>query len=318
VPPLSPRSETDLRVVRVVAETDEVRSFVLAAASGEELPQWGPGAHIDLHLPGGLTRQYSLCGDPGERRQWRIAVLREPAGRGGSHYLHTAVTTSSLLRVGMPRNNFPLVDAPRYRFVAGGIGITPLLPMIAAVDAAGADWTLHYGGRTRDRMAFADELTGYGDRVRLFPQDRCGLIPLPEVFGSDDAAVYCCGPEPLLQAAERQQSARGTGSLHLERFQPADVVADAAADGAFEVELRNAGQLVRVAAGQSVLSAVQRAGVDVPSSCEEGTCGSCETTVLAGDVDHRDSVLNEQERAAGRTMMLCVSRARSPRLVLDL
>ncbi|WP_019927416.1 PDR/VanB family oxidoreductase [Nocardia sp. BMG111209] len=315
---MSPRSETDLHVVRVVAETDEVRSFVLAAESGEELPQWGPGAHIDLHLPGGRTRQYSLCGDPGDRRQWRIAVLREPAGRGGSRYLHDEVTTASRLRVGMPRNNFPLIDAPRYRFVAGGIGITPLLPMIAAVAAAGAPWTLHYGGRTRAGMAFADELTGHGDRVRLYPQDRCGLIPLPEVFGSDDAAIYCCGPEPLLQAAERQQRARGTGSLHLERFQPADVVADPAANGAFEVELRYAGTVVQVAAGQSVLSALQRAGVDVPSSCEEGTCGSCETTVLDGEVDHRDSVLNDEERAAGHTMMLCVSRARSPRLVLDL
>ncbi|MCX4091556.1 PDR/VanB family oxidoreductase [Nocardia sp. alder85J] len=315
---MSPRSETDLRVVRVTAETAEVRSFVLAAESGAELPQWGPGAHIDLHLPGGLTRQYSLCGDPGDRRYWRIAVLREPAGRGGSRYLHEAVTTASTLRVGVPRNNFPLAAAPRYRFVAGGIGITPLLPMIAAVHAAGAPWTLHYGGRTRAGMAFVGELAVFGDRVRLYPQDRCGLIPLPEVFGADDAAVYCCGPEPLLQAAERQQLARGSGSLHLERFQPAELDADPAADGAFEVELRDSGRTIGVAAGQSVLSALHRAGVDVPSSCEEGTCGSCETTVLEGEVDHRDSVLNEQERAAGRTMMLCVSRARSPRLVLDL
>ncbi|WP_319943019.1 PDR/VanB family oxidoreductase [Nocardia aurantia] len=301
-----------------MSETDEVRSFDLAAGSGEDLPRWDPGAHIDLHLPGGLTRQYSLCGDPGDRRRWRIAVLHEPAGRGGSRYLHGPVRAGTGLRAGMPRNNFPLVDAPRYRFVAGGIGITPLLPMIAAVAASGAPWTLYYGGRSRDRMAFVDELTGYGDRVRLYPQDRCGLIPLAEVFGSDDAAIYCCGPEPLLQAAEAQQRARGTGSLHLERFQPADIATDPAADGAFEVELRYAGTTVPVAAGQSVLSALQRAGVDVPSSCEEGTCGSCETTVLEGEVDHRDSVLNEEERAAGRTMMLCVSRARTPRLVLDL
>jgi ferredoxin len=167
-------------------------------------------------------------------------------------------------------------------------------------------------------MAFAGELACYGDRVRLFPQDRCGLIPLPEVFDSGDAAVYCCGPDALLRAAEQQQRARGTGSLHLERFQPAGLVADPAADGAFEVELRNTGTVITVAAGQSVLSAVQRAGVDVPSSCEEGTCASCETTVLEGEVNHRDSVLTEAERATGRTMMLCVSRARSPRLVLDL
>lgn len=308
-----------LSVVDITRETDDVLSYVLADPDGTRLPDWAPGAHVDVHLPPDLVRQYSLCGDPADRHRWRIAVLLEQDGRGGSRYLHERVTVGSRLPVGLPRNNFPLVTASCYRFVAGGIGITPLLPMIAAVHADGADWTLHYGGRTRARMAFLTELSGYADRVSTLPEAEHGLLPLDRILedAPEGAVVYCCGPEPLLRAIERVHSGR-TGSLHVERFRPKAVETDAAADGGFEVVLEATGRVIQVAPGQSVLTAVQRAGVDVPSSCEEGTCGSCETPVLKGEIDHRDSVLTEDERAAGRTMMLCVSRSRSPRLVLDL
>jgi ferredoxin-NADP reductase len=308
-----------LRVARAWQAAESVMSYVLDDPRGGELPPWAPGAHVELHLPSGLTRQYSLSGDPADRRNWRIAVLLEEDSRGGSRYLHQRVTAGAELLAGPPRNNFPLVSASRYVFIAGGIGITPLLPMIAAAHAAGADWRLHYGARSSGRMAFTDEVARYGDRGRLYPQETAGLIPLGDILGpaADGAAVYCCGPEPLLLAVEERHRARRAGSLHVERFHPRQAVSPAP-DEAFEVMLNSTGAVVRVAPGQSILTALARAGFDVPSSCLEGTCATCETAVLAGEVDHRDSVLTDDERAGGRTMMLCVSRARSGRLVLDL
>ena len=319
----------ELRVVRAWQAADQVMGYVLADPLGAELPSWAPGAHVDVHLPSGMTRQYSLSGDPADRLHWRIAVLLEEDGRGGSRYLHDHIREGAALLAGAPRNNFPLVSADRYVFIAGGIGITPLLPMIAAAHAAGAGWQLHYGARARGRMAFTDELERYGDRSQLYPEDTRGLMPLDRVLGPDaeGAAVYCCGPEPLLLAVERQHLARRAGSLHIERFRPrtADTAGSGAgageavqADNGFDVVLSSTGKVVHVGPRQTVLAAVTKAGAAVESSCLEGTCASCETTVLEGEVDHRDSVLSEEERDSGRTMMLCVSRARSARLVLDL
>lgn len=319
--PSSSDTSDDVRVLRVVGirpEADHVLSYLLADPEDTDLPVWAPGAHVDVHLPAGMVRQYSLCGDPANRRRWRIAVLLEEAGRGGSRYLHERVKVGSTLTVGPPRDNFPLVEASRYLFVAGGIGITPLLPMITTVDRASADWTLHYGARSADRMAFVEELAHYGEPVRLYPEDRCGHLPLDVILGADadGAAVYCCGPESLLRAVERAWPSRVSGSLHVERFHPRHIATEP--DRAFEVVLNSTGTVVRVATGQSILAAIAQAGVDVPSSCGEGTCATCETAVLEGEVEHRDSVLTSEEREATRTMMLCVSRARSERLVLDL
>jgi ferredoxin-NADP reductase len=310
-----------VRVVRVWQAADSVMCYLLADPAGRELPRWTPGAHVDVHLPTGTIRQYSLSGDPGDRWTWRIAVLLEDEGRGGSRYLHQQVTAGTELLAGPPRNNFPLIDADRYVFIGGGIGITPLLPMIQAAHAGGADWQLHYGARALDRMAFTHEVARYGDHGRLYPQDTAGLIPLADIMGpaADGAAVYCCGPEPLLRAVEQHQRARRAGSLHVERFHPRDPGADERAPAsAFDVVLNGSGTTVRVAPGQSILAALATAGVSVPFSCAEGTCASCETGVLEGEVEHRDSVLTQEERDAGQTMMLCVSRARSSRLVLDL
>jgi ferredoxin-NADP reductase len=310
-----------LRVARAWPAADGVMCYILADRLGGELPSWTPGAHVDVHLPSAMTRQYSLSGDPADRRHWRIAVLLEEDGRGGSRYLHHQVKAGSELLAGVPRNNFPLVNASRYVFIAGGIGITALLPMIAAAQVTGTDWQLHYGARSRARMAFTHEVARYGDRCRLYPQDTAGLMPLDTILGpaADGAAVYCCGPEPLLRAVEQRQPTRRSGSLHVERFRPRDPdAAGADADDGFDVVLNNSGTTVRVAPGQSILAALTTAGIGVPSSCQEGTCASCETGVIEGEVEHLDSVLSDEERAAGRTMMLCVSRARSPRLVLDL
>ncbi|SNQ48253.1 Phenoxybenzoate dioxygenase subunit beta [Frankia canadensis] len=298
---------------------EDVLVIALTDPRGEALERWEPGAHIDIRLPDGEIRQYSLCGDPDDLGSWRIAVLREENGRGGSRYIHERVVAGTEIAVGQPRNNFPLVDGASYRLLAGGIGLTPFLPMIRELARRGADWRLYYGGRARARMAFLPELADHPDRVHILPEDTHGLLPVAQVVDELDteSRLYCCGPEGLLDAAEKAFAARGVGSLHLERFRPRPQDEDAE-QRAFEVLLAGSGRLVKVRAGQSLLDALDRAGLDVPSSCREGTCASCETPVLAGEVDHRDSVLTDDERASNATMMICVSRARSERLTLDL
>jgi ferredoxin-NADP reductase len=307
------------RTVRVVARQTvavDVVALSLADLAGAELPEWTPGAHIDLLLPNGLQRQYSLCGDPADRRCWRVAVLREKAGRGGSAYVHDHLDVGAVVGVRGPRNHFPFAAGPRHLFIAGGIGITPILPMLAAADACGSDWRLAYGGRSRSSMAFLDELAWYGPRVAVYPQDEVGLLDLDRLLATADPAtpIYCCGPEPLIAAVEARTAGR---DLHVERFRPTAVESEAG-DQPFDVVLQRTGRTVRVPAGVSILAALEAAGIDVLHSCREGTCGTCETGVVAGEPDHRDSVLTDADRAANDCMMICVSRAKTPQLVLDL
>lgn len=355
---------TEFTVVVTARENvaDDVVRLTLAHPDGAPLPAWAPGAHLDLLLAPGLERQYSLCGDPADRSTLRVAVLREPAGRGGSQYVHDKLTEGTALQVRGPRNHFALQEADRYLFVAGGIGITPLLPMIALVAARGAEWQLVYGGRSRASMAFASQLAArHPERVTICPQDETGLLDLESLLGvpRTDTAVYCCGPEPLLAAVEERCAAWPRGALHTERFAPrsapptaataptdtaastvtdrdaptrggpgADAGTDTAraadtgpADAAtdtFEVELAASGRTLTVGPDRSILQAVEEAGIQVLSSCREGTCGTCETDVLAGEPDHRDSLLTPDEREANDVMFICVSRCRSGRLVLDL
>ncbi|MFF3201662.1 PDR/VanB family oxidoreductase [Streptomyces sp. NPDC002962] len=307
--------ETELVVASRELAAEGVLALTLRHPLGEPLPAWEPGAHVDLVLGPELERQYSLCGDPADRSAWRVAVLREPAGRGGSAHVHEQLGPGDKIRVRGPRNHFALRPAARYRFVAGGIGITPILPMLAAAEAAGAEWSLLYGGRTRGSMAFAGELARYGDRVTVAPQDETGLLDLGSVLDAlpEGTLVYCCGPGPLLDAVEERCPA---DALHVERFQAREQPVGEEAE--FEVELAQSGRTLTVAAGVSVLDTVRAAGVEVLYSCTEGTCGTCETDVLDGTPEHRDSVLSPQEREAGETMMICVSRCRGRKLVLDL
>ncbi|WIX90695.1 PDR/VanB family oxidoreductase [Amycolatopsis sp. DG1A-15b] len=302
----------ELLVDRKEKLADGVVRLTLRAPGGEPLPPWEPGAHIDLVLPG-FRRQYSLCGSPEDRSAYQVAVLRETGGRGGSAYVHDSLSAGDRIEVDGPRNHFALADAERYVFIAGGIGITPILPMLDRATAAGRDWQLVYGGRTRASMAFMEELSSHGDRVVFRPQDEHGLLDLPTLLAGvkPGTAVYCCGPEPLLAAVEALEPA----DLHVERFtaQP-----DEGPRTAFEVELAGSGRVLRVPADRSILEVVEEAGVTVLSSCREGTCGTCETGVLGGTPDHRDSVLTADERLENEVMMLCVSRSCSPRLVLDL
>jgi ferredoxin-NADP reductase len=310
------------RAILVVADkthvADGVVSLTLRHPNGDPLPAWDPGAHIDVHLSAGVTRQYSLCGDPRERRYYRIAVLRQAAGRGGSAYVHDHLQAGSHVAIGLPRNHFALLSAHRYLFIAGGIGITPILPMVAAAQAAGVHWRLLYGARTRERMAFLDELARYGDKVTLVPQDEQGYVDLERCLSAltTDTQVYCCGPESLLAAVE-SSFRHHAGRLHMERFAPKSTL-DTGPDTEFEVELERAGICLTVPASTNVLEAIEMAGISVPSSCREGTCGTCETSVLAGSPDHRDSLLSDEERAAGEVMLICVSRSLTRKLVLDL
>ena len=311
-------TESDLVVAARTEAASGVVALDLRDPSGADLPSWRAGAHVDLVLAPDLVRQYSLCGDVADRRTWRIAVLREPAGRGGSVHVHERLRPGDTVRVRGPRNHFALEPAARYEFIAGGIGITPLLPMLA--EAAGTPWRLTYGGRNAASMAFASALVeSYGDRVVLRPQDEHGLLDLDGLLSEPvpGTLVYCCGPAPLLDAVEKRCVDWPDGSLHVERFAPVDVGEPVRA-AAFEVELSLSGGTLTVPPHKSVLEVLEEHGVDILSSCREGTCGTCETGVLAGSVDHRDSLLTPAERAADDTMFVCVSRAACAKLVLEL
>ncbi len=310
-------SENSLRLVvhRMTWEAEGVLSVELVHPDGKPLPAWAPGAHLDVQV-GGHTRQYSLCGDPQSVGVYRIGVLNEPASRGGSRHVHTLLRPGQQVTVSEPRNHFALEDAEGYVFVAGGIGITPLLAMAREASRRGAAWRLVYGGRTRGSMAFTGELAALDGDVVVVPQDEHGHIDLDAALAElpGGTLVYACGPEPLLTAVEQRCPAQ---RLRLERF-AAPVVERTGDDAGFEVECRASGVTLDVGAGTSILEAAEAAGLDVRSSCRDGICGSCETRVLDGAPDHRDFLLSEAEHTANATMMICVSRCASARLVLDL
>jgi ferredoxin-NADP reductase len=263
---------------------------------GMDLPRWEPGAHLDLVLPSGLVRQYSLCGDPEDTSSYTVATRLVEDGRGGSREVHERLREGMEVEVRGPRNRFPLVDAPAYVFVAGGIGITPVLPMLRALPE-GADWRLLYGGRTRASMPFLEEIEKLDRaRVTVVAQDEDGLPDLDALFAglAPDTAVYCCGPDGLMAAVEARVP-RGR-TVHLERF--------------------TAPRTVTVPAGTSVLAAVRAELPDTLYSCEQGFCGTCQQRVLEGEIEHRDELLTDAER--DDSMLICVSRTRGGRIVLDL
>ncbi len=312
-----------LRVERARREAQDVISLRLVHPHGLLLPAWTPGAHIDVILPSGKVRQYSLCGDPVDRDAYTIAVLREPAGRGGSIEIHDPALVGQEIGVSPPRNHFPLAEAQRYLFIAGGIGITPILPMVRAVEARRIPWRLVYGGRARGSMAFATDITSLGgDRVELCPQNETGVLDVESIVGnaSADTAIYCCGPEGLIKAVESAcQRYLPPGALHVERFAPSDPPSTPQEPGtSFDVELRRTGVVLHVPPDRSLLDVVREAVPAVLSSCEQGFCGACVATVLDGLPDHRDTVLTDAERENNDTMIICVGRAKSARLVLDL
>lgn len=315
---------TPLTVTAIETVAQNVHSVRLAHPDGLPLPAWTPGSHLEIRLPSGRVRQYSLCGDPERDKEWRIAVLREAGGRGGSMELCDTTVVGTSLSVRGPRNHFPLVDAPAYLFLAGGIGVTPILAMARQAATAGARFQVVYGGRNRASMAFADELAAVaGDRLILVPQDECGLPDLAGFIAKLEpgAVIYACGPAPMLAAAERAcEQLDRIDSLHIERFSgdALELPGETADNRPFDVQLARTGVTLHVPADQRMIEVIRKAVPGLSYDCEKGYCGACETRVLAGGPEHRDSILNDEERAEGRTMMICVGRCRSERLVLDL
>jgi ferredoxin-NADP reductase len=308
-----------LRVREMRWEAEGVLSLALADPGGGELPPWTPGAHVDVRFATGAERQYSLCSDPADRHAWRVAVLREDASRGGSKFVHETLRPGDLVDVRAPVNNFELRPAARYVFVAGGIGITPILAMARSAAGAGVPWRLAYLGRRAAGMAFAADPLLAGPDAAVFAADRGERADLAAWLGTpgDGTAVYACGPRRLLDAVEGLAAGWPAGALRTERFTAAPSP-PGRADGSFTVDCARSGRSVSVAPGQSVLARLEEAGLDVASSCREGVCGTCETRLLDGVAEHRDSILTPGEREAGDVMMICVSRARTGLLVLDI
>lgn len=307
-----------LRIHAIAYGADDVLLFDLRAPANGGLPPFEAGAHIDLRLPRGLIRSYSLLNDPVERHRYVIGVKREPDSRGGSAWLHGEARVGALIEVDGPSNHFALDEsAPHAVFIAGGIGITPLWSMVQRLQRLGTPWTLHYRARSRGSAALLHELAGHAGCVHLsFSDEGAPSLNLAAVVAAapEGAHFYCCGPAPMLEAFEAACAGLDPARVHLEYFAAKEAPAT---EGGFVVRLARSGRTIPVAAGSTILDALQAQGVPVPSSCQQGVCGVCETAVLSGTPDHRDLVLSEQERAAGRTMMICCSGSKTPELTLD-
>jgi ferredoxin-NADP reductase len=306
-----------VRLRALIWEAPGVLSLQLTAADGGPLPAFEPGAHIDLKLPNGALRQYSLCGDPNDTSHYRLGI-RAISGGLSSTFVHKALRPGELLTVSMPRNNFPLVEAKHYIFVAGGIGITPFIPMMREASAKRRPWTLIYCNRRNEDAPFLAEIRTLGGEISLHSSEAGSRLDVAKRFGTveKDATIYCCGPESLMTAVEEATKEWPEGSVHFEWFAPRSRASDEA-DGSFEVVCQASGITVTVPANKTILEVLGENGIEVPRSCEQGVCGTCELRVISGEVDHRDSILSSSERAASATMMVCVSRAKGPRLVLD-
>jgi ferredoxin-NADP reductase len=307
---------------RVVARDENVVALTLTSADGSRLPAWHPGAHLDIHLPSGRVRQYSLCGDPHRPAEYRIAVRRIPGGGGGSVEVHDHLPVGSIVTTSGPRNAFPLSvpgygsPTERVRFIAGGIGITPVLPMLGTAERLGIDWSMIYVGRSAQSIPFLDEVRRFGARIEICTDDVHGIPTADDLLGEcpDGTTVYACGPADMLTMVRQRLLDRDNVELHFERFAAPPVM-----DGrSFSVTVASTGSRVDVQADETLLAALQRAGAGAPYSCQQGFCGTCRTRVLGGAVEHRDTLLTAPERDAGM-MLTCVSRApEGGHLTLDL
>ncbi len=311
--------ETREVIVRALRyEAPGVLSLELVPTNGKPLPPFEPGAHIDLHLPGNIMRQYSLCGDPNDTSRYRVGI-RSVSGGLSSQFVHRKLRPGEVIKVSAPRNNFPLIDADRYLFVAGGIGVTPLIPMMQAASARNKPWTLLYCNKRDTDAPFLDEIRALGGTLSLHSSEAGTRLDVQQRLGQveENTVVYCCGPERLMTAVEEATAAWPADTVRFEWFTPRSRPADEVS-GSFEVVCEQSGLTVTVPPEKSVLEALNDAGIPVPCSCQQGICGTCEVRVIDGEVDHRDSILSSSERAANQTMMTCVSRAKGARLVLDI
>lgn len=305
------------RIDKISRETDDIRSLTLVPADGQVWPSFEAGAHIDLVLPNGMVRQYSLI-NPGSRDEYQIAVLREAAGRGGSAYLFDNVALGDELRIRGPRNNFHLRDDARTAcLIAGGIGITPLLAMAKTLSDLGRPWHLYYCVRDESAIGFKEILAGFGEHVTLHVDAWAGGPPsiAAIIEQRPESTYYCCGPAPMLDAFRQATASLPAERAILESFTVSAIDVNGAP---FEIELARSGRVLTVPPDKSILEILEQAGLHVLHSCRNGQCGTCEVKVLAGTPDHRDSVLTAAEQAEGKTIMVCCSRAHTPRLLLDI
>ncbi|GAB09509.1 putative oxidoreductase [Gordonia araii NBRC 100433] len=325
-------AEDGILTVRIVARErvafdENVVAVTFASADGGPLPRWYAGSHVDLLLPSGRIRQYSLCGDPADQSIYRIAVRRIPDGGGGSVEVHDELEIGDALSIRGPRNAFPLVlpgvadgtdpAAKHLRFVAGGIGITPILPMLSHAERLGYDWSMIYTGRSRESIPFLHELERYGDKITVRTDDEHGLPDADDLVGRLDGerpiALYCCGPVPMIDLLRAHLDGRRDLELHYERFSPPPVVGGSE----FTVNLARSGTSTTVAAEESLLAALRRVHPGVPYSCQQGFCGTCRLRVVDGEPEHRDTLLSDDERTDG-SILTCVSRCAGTHLTLDL
>lgn len=300
-------------------EAQDILSFVLEPLAGGLMPPFEPGAHIDVHLAPGLTRSYSLVNDPAVRGSYEIAVHLAPGSRGGSRHIHERWRAGEILEISAPKNNFPMVeDASHTVLIAGGIGVTPMLPMIARLNRLGRSWEMHYVAASPDRAAYVGHLEGHDGVTIAFDGmpggQRLDLKAICDAAPAD-AHLYCCGPSGMLDAFVAVNAWRPPAHVHIEYF---SAETDIASDGGYTLELARSGKTIAVEEGETMLDALLSAGVDVGFACAEGVCGTCEVKVLDGIPDHRDHFLTEQDKAANTSIMVCCSGAKSSRLVLDL
>ena len=309
----------DVRLTAARFAARDTNLYELQRLDGDALPAAEPGAHIDLHLPNGLVRQYSLIATDCAPSTYLIGVKHDPKGRGGSGYIHQQLRVGALLQISVPRNHFPLIETrERVVLIAGGIGITPIWSMAKRLQAFDRPWELHYSVRSRADALFSDEMSSLPS-ARLYVNDENNgrILDLPGLLDTvpRGAHIYCCGPATMLAAFENATKYRPKEQIHVEHF---SAQCDAATDGGFVVELARSARQVKVPAGMTVLQALRNCGVDVPWSCEQGVCGACETGVISGIPDHKDVVLTDHEHNANDRMMICCSGCKSDRLILDL
>lgn len=309
----------ELRIQSINWEAPEILSYDLRLPGGGELPPFTAGAHIDLMLPIGLVRSYSLVNPPSERHRYRVAVQKDRGSRGGSKWIHENFRAGQVITVDGPRNNFELNEsAEQSIFIAGGIGITPILSMIARLTALGRDWQLIYCTRKRSAAAFLGSLEGQpGTQVNFDEEPGGKMLDIGTIVRAApaNAHLYCCGPRPMLEAFEQATERLSRDRIHVEYFSAKE---PPAAEGGFKVVLAKTGREVDVPAGKTILEALLDSGLAVPFSCKEGVCGTCESKVLEGTPDHRDLVLTEAEHAKNDKMMICCSGSKTAKLVLDL
>jgi len=306
-----------LRLVRIEYAAAAVHLYEFRDPAGAALPPFEAGAHVDLHLGNGQLRQYSLLNPPGERHRFVVGIKRDAQGRGGSCWVHDALRVGDMVELSAPRCHFPLDETrPHSVLIAGGIGITPIACMAQRLRAIGRSYELHYSVKRREEAALLDLLAGPELRLHV-DQEQGRLLDIAALVAQvpDGAAVYCCGPAPMLDAFEAAARARPGLTWRVERFAPA---AEAASTGGYQVRLAASGPSIFVPAGRTLLEALRDAGFSVPTSCEQGICGTCETRVLSGRPDHRDSLLSDDEKRSNKTMMICCSGSLDDELVLDL